>query len=86
MCAPCKVIINEENQNSSCLSTLLAGLIMNPPAPMKPGSSADEALFGMAAREVENILATRREVLERLESMDVPERWLRLVKRIYGEN
>jgi hypothetical protein len=82
MCAPCKVIINEENQSSSAMGNTLRGLILDPPA--NP-AEADEALYELARAEVEAILAMRRQALAVAKRSGASERWMKLMHRLYGQ-
>lgn len=85
MCPPCKVVIDEENNQATCMADRLAGLIMGQmdlPASMAPHD--DDHLFQLAEVEVEHILGVRQQILAHLKRKGVPPRWLALVEKIYG--
>lgn len=84
MCAPCKVVINGENDNAAETADTLASLIQGTLRPSADDTAADDALYELACVEVEHILGVRQQALEMAKRIDAPDRWQKLMERLYG--
>lgn len=86
MCAPCKVIINEESSGGAVMGSRIRELILNPPTNVKPGSPEDDLMFQLAEYEVEYILATRKAAVDYAKMIGASPRWQKLMVRLFGES
>lgn len=86
MCAPCKVIINEESGNGAEMGSRIRALILNPPPNVEPGSPEDDMMFQLAEYEAEYILAGRKAAVDYAKMIGAAPRWIRLMKRVFGES
>lgn len=83
MCAPCKIIINEESGDSARRGSLLRELTLNPPPDLSgTDAGADDFLFELAKYEVEYIKATRRAAVKFAKRHGASERWVKLLEEL----
>lgn len=86
MCAPCKVVVNNEAQNGAGMGTLLRELMLNPPPSVAPDSPEDDLMYQLAKYEVDYILSARRAAVDYAAMINAPPRWQRLMARLFGES
>lgn len=85
MCAPCKEVINDESEHAAVMGSRIRELILNPPNNVKPGSIEDDLMYQLAEYEVDYILSTRKSAIDYAAMIEAPERWQRLMARLFGE-
>lgn len=86
MCAPCKIIINEESGNGAVMGSRIRELILHPPPNVEPGSLEDDLMYQLAKYEVDYILAGRKAAIDYAKMIGATPRWQRLMARLFGES
>jgi hypothetical protein len=82
MCAPCKVVVNEQSQQSAQTGSTIRELILHPPPKVEPGTPEDDLMFQLAEYEVRYIKATRRAAVDYAKMIGAPQRWIDLLEAL----
>lgn len=78
MCAPCKVVINEESGHAISIMSTIRELISSG---AESGEDSD-VMFRMAEREIGVIQAKKQAAVEYAESISAPQRWVELLRKL----
>lgn len=79
MCVPCKVIIDEEAQNSAKMGDRLRQLLVNR---LDDNPEADDFLYELARYEVDYIKSTHKMAVKFAKEIKAPKRWVDLLEEI----
>ena len=81
MCAPCKIIINEESANAAQTLHLIAEQLLDPWQVDLP-QEIDDALYDIASEEVDMIESRRAAGVAMAKMVGASDRWVKLMERL----